>query len=101
MDVKPSRSFERSAEDHASTIIDLEENKLWTADQDTLSFKYSLTPEIELNKRNIIKKPATIYDHLGFLAPYIVRAKIFIQKAWVEAAGWDVTLPVRHQEKCR
>ena len=44
------------AEDHASTIIDLEENKLWTADQDTFWFKYSLTPEIELNKRNILKK---------------------------------------------
>ena len=99
------------AEVRASTI-DLEENKLsttktlgvlWTADQDTctFSFKYSLTPEIELTKRNVLKKTATIYDPLGFLAPYVVRAKILIQQAWVEADGWDVPLPVHHQEQWR
>ena len=57
------------AEDRASTI-DLEENKLsttktlgvlWTADQDTSSFRYSLVPEIELIKQNVLKKSATIY----------------------------------------
>ena len=97
------------AEDRASTV-DLEENKLsttktlgvlWTADQDTFSFKYSLTPDIELTKRNVLKKTATIYDPLGFLAPYVVRAKILIQQAWVEAAGWDLPLPVHHQEQWR
>ena len=97
------------AEDRASTI-DLEENKLsttktlgvlWTADQDTFSLKYSLTPELELTKRNILKKTATIYAPLGFLAPYVVRAKILIQQAWVEVAGWDVSLPVHHQQQWR
>ena len=97
------------AEDRASTI-DLEENKLsttktlgvlWTADQDTFSFKYSLTPEIELTKRNVLKKTTTIYDPLDFLAPYVVRAKNLIQQPWVEAAGWDVPLPVHHQAQWR
>ena len=74
---------------------------LWTADQDTFSFKYSLTPEIELTKRNVLKKTATIYGPLGFLAPYVVRAKILIQQVWVEVAGWDVPLPVHHQEQWR
>ena len=97
------------AEDSASTI-DLEENKLsttkrlgvlWTADQDTFSFKYLLTPEIELTKQTVLKKTATIYDPLGFLAPFVIRAKILIQQAWVEAAGWDVPLAVHHQEQWR
>ena len=97
------------AEDRASTI-DLEENKLsttktlgvlWTADQDTFSFKYSLTPEIELTKRNMLEKTATIYNPLDFLAPYVVRAKNLIQQPWVEAAGWDVPLPVHHQAQWR
>lgn len=93
-------------EDRAQTI-DLEENKLsttktlgvlWTADLDTFSFKYSLTPETELTKRKVLKKTATIFDPLGFLAPYAVRAKILIQQAWVEATGWDVPLPGHHQK---
>ena len=95
------------AEDRAQTI-DLEENKLsttktlgvlWTADLDTFSFKYSLTPETELTKRKVLKKTATIFDPLGFLAPYVVRAKILIQQAWVETTGWDVPLPGHHQKQ--
>ena len=70
------------AEDRASTI-DLEQNKLsttktlgvlWNANQDTLLFKYSLTPEIELTNQNVLKKTATIYDPLGSLAPHVIRA---------------------------
>ena len=95
------------AKDRAQTI-DLEENKLsttktlgvlWTADLDTFSFKYSLTPETELTKRKVLKKTATIFDPLGFLAPYVVRAKILIQQAWVETTGWDVPLPGHHQKQ--
>ena len=95
------------AEDRASAI-DLDENKLsttktlgvlWIAEEDTFSFKYLLTPDIQLTKRNVLKKTATIYDPLGFLAPYVVRAKLLIQQAWVEAADWDVPLPVHHQEQ--
>ena len=95
------------AEDRAQTI-DLKENKLsttktlgvlWTADLDTFSFKYSLTPETELTKRKVLKKTATIFDPLGFLAPYVVRAKILIQQAWVETTGWDVPLPGHHQKQ--
>jgi len=70
--------------DRASEI-DLERNKfpttktlgvLWTAERDTFSFSYELTPDMKLRKRNILKKTAT-----GFLAPYVVRAKLLIQKA--------------------
>ena len=60
-----------------------------------------MTPEIELTKRNVLKETATIYDPLGFLAPYVVRAKILIQQAWVEAAGWDVPIVLHHLEQWR
>ena len=69
------------------SAIDLEENSLltakmlgvlWNANKDTFSFNYSFTPDMAFTKRNVLKKTATIYDHLGFLAPYVVRAKHLI-----------------------
>ena len=93
--------------DRASEI-DLEQNKLsttkmlgvlWTAKDDTFLFNYALTPNLDLTKCHVLKKTATIYDPLGFLAPYVVRAKLLIQQAWIEAEDWDTLLPVHHQEQ--
>ena len=49
-------------------------------------------------KRNVLKKTATIYDPLGFLAPYVVTAKLLIQQASIEAADWDDPLLDHHQD---
>ena len=54
---------------------------LRNANEDTFSFNYSFTPDMEFTKRNVLKKTATIYDPLGFLAPYVVRTKLLIQQA--------------------
>ena len=91
---------------HRASEIDLEHNHLstmrslgvlWTAKDDTFSFNYALTPDLDLTKRNVLKKTATIYDPLGFLARYVIRAKLLIQQAWIE--DWDSLLPVHHQEQ--
>ena len=69
--------------------IDLEENSLptaktlgvlWNANEDTFLFNYSFTLDMEFTKRNVLKKTPTIYDPLGFLVPYVVRAKLLIQQ---------------------
>ncbi|XP_068697224.1 uncharacterized protein [Montipora foliosa] len=95
-------------EEDRISAIDLEKNSLptaktlgvlWNANKDTFSFNYSFTPDMEFTERNLLKKTATIYDPLGFLAPYIVRAKLLIQQAWIEAADWDDPLPDHHQEQ--
>ena len=76
------------------SATDLEENSLPTAktlgvlrnaNEDTFSFNYSFTPDMEFTKRNVLKKTATIYDRLGFLVSYVVRAKILKQQARIEA----------------
>ena len=54
---------------------------LRNANEDTFSFNNRFTPDTEFTKRNVLKKTATIYDHLGFLAPYVVRTKLLIQQA--------------------
>ena len=61
-------------------------------------FSFSFVPpsdELVLTKRNMLKKTASIYDPFGFLTPFVVRAKILMQEAWMEAFGWDEELPDR------
>ena len=53
----------------------------------------------EFTKRNVLKKTATVYDPLGFLSPYIVRLKLLMQKAWLEAGTWDDLFPEHHQQE--
>ena len=67
---------------------------LWTATEDLFFFRCSSPPEnFEYTKRNVLKKTAMIYDPLGLLSPYIIRAKMLIQQAWLEAIEWDDPLP--------
>ena len=58
------------------------------------SFSFVSTPEeLVLTMKNVLKKTASIYDPFGFLTPFIVRAKILMPKAWMEAIGWVEELP--------
>ena len=43
-------------------------------------------------KRNIIKTIAALFDPLGFLVPYTVKARIILQKLWLEGFDWDERL---------
>ena len=62
--------------------------------EDKFSFSFVPPPdELVLTKRNVLKKTASIYDPFGFLTPFVVRAKILMQEAWMEALGWDEELP--------
>lgn len=70
-------------EDRASEV-DLESGDLpvaktlgliWIA-KDVFTFKVSQIPEdFSFTKRNFLRKKATLFDPLGFLAPFTIRAK--------------------------
>ena len=40
-------------------------------------------------KRNFLKGIATLFDPLGLLTPYTVRAKILLQEMWASGVDWD------------
>ena len=88
-----------------ATKVDLEKKEfpvtktlgvVWIVQEDKFSFSFvPPSDELVLTKRNVLKKTASIYDPFGFLTPFVVRAKILMQEAWMEAFGWDEELPDR------
>ena len=40
-------------------------------------------------KRNSLMKIASLFDPIGFLAPYTVRAKMLLQDMWTAGIDWD------------
>ena len=71
---------------------------LWAATDDKFSFRHSLQLDgFEFTMRNVLRRTASVYDPLGFLSPYVIRSKLLIQKAWLEARDWDKLLPTHHQ----
>ena len=44
---------------------------------------------MQYTKRNFLKKIATLYDPIGFLAPFTIRAKMLLQDMWTAGLGWD------------
>ena len=63
---------------------------LWLALKDVFSFQVvDLSFETRLTKRTILSKVVTIFDPLGILSPFIVRAKILLQELWSKGLDWD------------
>ena len=43
-------------------------------------------------KRNFLKKIATLFDPIGFLVPFTIRAKMLLQDKWTAGMDWDEEL---------
>ena len=62
----------------------------WLPEEDVFTFNAN-PPEKDflLTKRNFLKKIAKLFDPVGFLAPFIIRAKILLQEMWAAGMDWD------------
>ena len=47
---------------------------------------------MKYTKRNFLKKIATLFDPVCFLAPFTIRAKILLQEMWMAGLNWDEEL---------
>ena len=62
----------------------------WQASEDTFTFKENAPEDTMLyTKRNFLKKIATLFDPIGFLAPFTIRANILLQDMWSAGLEWD------------
>ena len=96
-------------ENDRASEIDLQKNQLpttktlgvlWSTKDDTFFFVYSSpSSQFKFTKRNVLKKTATVFDPLGFISPFIIRAKLLIQQAWLETIAWDDELPSSLRKK--
>ena len=66
---------------------------LWNAKEDIFTYRYNANMDYnKLAKRIFLKKIASLFDPLGFLAPYVVRAKMLLQQIGTSGIDWDNTL---------
>ena len=74
---------------------------LWLAKEDIFTFKASADAHFQFTKRNFLKKIATLFDPMGFLAPFTIRSKILLQDMWASELGWDELLDLQLTKKAR
>ena len=71
---------------------------IWDVQKDFFLFKIK-PKELADTRRKVISLTASIFDPTGVLAPFIVRAKIFLQSLWKLRQGWDEKIPEEFQQE--
>ncbi|XP_043493915.1 uncharacterized protein LOC122518863 [Polistes fuscatus] len=66
----------------------------WSSQQDTFNFSaISPTHSNRFSKRLVLSEVAQIFDPLGFAAPVVIKAKMFLRSLWLHTLNWDDALP--------
>ena len=66
----------------------------WQAADDVFRFvSKPPTHPLVFTKRAFLKKLATLFDPIGFVAPFVVLGRIIFQEMWSVGADWDDQLP--------
>ncbi|XP_060861782.1 uncharacterized protein LOC132938783 [Metopolophium dirhodum] len=88
-------------------VLDLGENDVikslglcWKPVADVFQFNVAISDKnSEATKRSLLSALNSIFDPLGFLAPVLVKGKIFLQQLWLVKADWDSSLSVEIKQK--
>ena len=89
----------------------------WVPEEDTITFHVSINfskkshgihdePNLErdrlamsmpgnLSRRMVLQQVMAIYDPLGIISPFLLKAKILLRETWELKLGWDEPLPDR------
>ncbi|XP_063969477.1 uncharacterized protein LOC135157524 [Lytechinus pictus] len=83
--------------ERAASVVDLDLDHLpiertlgvlWNMDSDMFSFKVS-PKDVPATRRGILSATSSLYDPLGFVAPFTVNAKLLLQDLCAQGLGWD------------
>ncbi|KAK0144664.1 hypothetical protein N1851_017006 [Merluccius polli] len=64
----------------------------WCVSSDDFEFRV-MVKERPMTRRGVLSTVASIYDPLGFVAPFILRGKQILQQLCRDKVGWDEPLP--------
>ncbi|XP_067432783.1 uncharacterized protein [Thunnus thynnus] len=66
----------------------------WCITSDSFKFRVQVKPN-PLTRRGVLSTVASVYDPLGFMAPFVLLGKQILQEMCREKLGWDEDLPER------
>ena len=91
--VKPEDKLSNLTTDDRQKVLGI----VWNKKSDTLEYNFtSILEEIPAEKetkRSLIRQVAKLYDPLGKISPFVLRAKLMFQQCWLQEVGWDDILP--------
>ena len=61
---------------------------VWNVGTGCFTFKFKVQ-ETETTKRGILKVTSSLFDPLGFVTPFVLKAKILLQELWRRNYDWD------------
>ncbi|GBM23200.1 hypothetical protein AVEN_159881-1 [Araneus ventricosus] len=61
----------------------------WKSNEDKIIFKVSVKEQSVYTKGDVLSIIAKLFDPPGLLGPVICKAKIFLQRLWLEKVNWD------------
>ncbi len=69
----------------------------WETEKDTFEYRICVKNK-SATRRGMLSVVSSLYDPLGFVAPFILRAKIILQKLCRMKLSWDEPIPKKEQE---
>ncbi|XP_046556736.1 uncharacterized protein LOC124265959 [Haliotis rubra] len=61
----------------------------WNCVEDEISYKYRPISYHQLTMKVVYRILASQYDPLGYLSPYLARAKVLVRDLWIKKRQWD------------
>jgi len=94
-----------------ATEVDLDHGELpvtktlgvsWSPKEDEFKFLVNKSDDkYTSTKRGFLRRIATLFDPLGFLTPYVIRARILLQIMWANGIDWDEPLDEKLEAKAQ
>ena len=67
----------------------------WLSSPDQFTFVvHPPADNFRLTKRSFLSRTSTLFDPLGFISPYTIKARMLLQEMWAAGVTWDQELPV-------